>query len=111
MAPSAGEGRLGWLSGMSSETGAARPRAANSTKAGSRIRAECRIGRTTLTEGVSFNTNVARGEWGIVGLAIPILRRSTWASRAAAASVGGFPLLAVLVYVADEHPAAVAGAG
>ena len=33
------------------------------------------------------------------------------AIRAAAAAVGGFPLLAVIVYVADEHPAAVARAG
>jgi hypothetical protein len=32
-----------------------------------------------------------------------------WANRAAAAPVGGFPLLAVLVYVADEYPAAYAG--
>jgi hypothetical protein len=30
---------------------------------------------------------------------------------AAAAGVGGFSLLAVLVYVADEHPAIEAGAG
>jgi hypothetical protein len=33
------------------------------------------------------------------------LRRSAWAIRATTAAVGGFPLLAVLVYVADEHPA------
>ena len=33
------------------------------------------------------------------------------AIRAAAAAVGCFPLLAVLVYVADEHPALKAGAG
>ena len=32
------------------------------------------------------------------------------ASRTTAASVGGFPLLAVLVYIADEHPAFEAGA-
>ena len=32
------------------------------------------------------------------------------AIRATAATVGGFPLLAVFVYVADEHPAANAGA-
>jgi hypothetical protein len=32
------------------------------------------------------------------------------AIRAAAAWVGGFPLLAVFVYVADEHPAVYAGA-
>jgi hypothetical protein len=31
------------------------------------------------------------------------------AIRAASAAVGGFPLLAVLVYVADEHPAVYAG--
>jgi hypothetical protein len=41
----------------------------------------------------------------------PILRRSAWASRATAAQVRGFSLLAVLVYVADEYPAAYAGAG
>jgi len=28
-----------------------------------------------------------------------------------AAAIGGFPLLAVLVYVADEHPTSYAGAG
>ena len=33
------------------------------------------------------------------------------AIRAAAAPIGGFPLLAVLVHVADEHPAAYAGVG
>ena|SRR5215216_6405062 len=44
---------------------------------------------------------------GIVGLVIPhSLRRSAWASRATAAQVGRFALLTVLVYVADEHPAA-----
>ena len=31
--------------------------------------------------------------------------------RAAPTPVGGFPLLAVLVHVADEHPAVCAGAG
>jgi hypothetical protein len=31
--------------------------------------------------------------------------------RAAAARVGGFSLLAVLVYVVDEDPSSVAGAG
>ena len=41
----------------------------------------------------------------------PILRVLAWASRATAAPVGGFSLLAVLVYVADEHPAIYAGAG
>jgi hypothetical protein len=33
------------------------------------------------------------------------------AIRAAAAAVGGFSLLAMLVYVADEHPAFETGAG
>src|SRR5215204_928902 len=33
------------------------------------------------------------------------------AIRAAAAPVGGFPLLAVLVYVANKHPIIYAGAG
>jgi hypothetical protein len=33
------------------------------------------------------------------------------AIRAAAAAVGGFPLLAVLVYVADEYPTFDAGVG
>ena len=33
------------------------------------------------------------------------------ASCAAAAPVGGFSLIVVLVYVADEHPAIYAGAG
>ena len=39
------------------------------------------------------------------------VRHSTALSafRAAAAPVGGFPLLAVLVYVADKHPAVYAG--
>ncbi len=32
------------------------------------------------------------------------------AIRAAATAVGGFPLLALLVYIADEHPAIYAGA-
>jgi hypothetical protein len=31
--------------------------------------------------------------------------------RATAATVGGFPLLAVFVYVADENPAVYAGMG
>jgi hypothetical protein len=39
------------------------------------------------------------------------LRRSAWASRAMAAGVGCFPLLAVLVFVADEHPTFEATAG
>jgi hypothetical protein len=39
----------------------------------------------------------------------PFLRRSARAGRAAAAAVGGLPILAVLVYVADEHPAFKAG--
>ena len=60
---------------------------------------------------VCFDTPLAAGEWGIAGLAIPhSLRRSAWASRTAAQRVGGFPLLATLVYVADEYPAAYAGA-
>jgi hypothetical protein len=40
-----------------------------------------------------------------------ILRRSAWATRATTARVGGFPLLTVLVYVADEYPAVHAGVG
>src|SRR5215207_2122770 len=36
--------------------------------------------------------------------------RLAWASSATAAAVGGFSLLAILIYVADEHPAAIAGA-
>jgi hypothetical protein len=48
----------------------------------------------------------------MAALAIPhSLRRSAWASRARTAGVESFPLLAVLVYVADEHPAFEAGAG
>ena len=39
------------------------------------------------------------------------LRRSAWAIRTTAAGVARFPLLAILVYVADEHPAFKAGAG
>ena len=39
------------------------------------------------------------------------LRHRSGAIRAAAAGVGGFSLLAVLVYIADEHPAFKAGAG
>ena len=31
------------------------------------------------------------------------LRRSAWAIRATAAGVGGFAILTVLTYVADEH--------
>src|SRR5918993_5652361 len=50
---------------------------------------------------------------------LSLLARTRWlwvsaptkAIRAAVASVGGFPLLAVLVYVAYEHPAIYAGAG
>jgi hypothetical protein len=38
-------------------------------------------------------------------------RRSAWASRATAAGVGGFSLLAVLVYVADEYPTLKTRAG
>ena len=40
----------------------------------------------------------------------PIYLRASF-FRATTAGVGGFPLLAVLVYVADEDPAAYAGAG
>ena len=36
-------------------------------------------------------------------------RRSACASRATTAGVGRFPLLTVLVHVADEHPAVHAG--
>ncbi|HEY6712868.1 MAG TPA: hypothetical protein VI055_11420 [Rubrobacter sp.] len=65
-----------------------------------------------LTEGVCFDTSLARGEWGIAKPTIPhSLRRSAWASRTTAAPVGRFPLLAVLVYVADEHPADYARVG
>jgi hypothetical protein len=52
-----------------------------------------------LTEGVCFDTSLARGEWGMVGLAIAILRRSAWAILAMTAGVGRFSLLAVFVYV------------
>jgi hypothetical protein len=49
---------------------------------------------------------------GSVGLAIPHSRRRlAWASHATAAPVGGFSLLAVLIYVADEYPAAYANVG
>jgi hypothetical protein len=51
----------------------------------------------------------ARRGKGSVGLALPLLRRSARASRATAAGVGGFSLLAVLVCVADENPTAYAG--
>src|SRR5215217_5588256 len=44
-------------------------------------------------------------------VASPFSTRSAWASRATAAGVGGFPLLTVLVYVADEYPAIYASAG
>src|SRR5215208_4278212 len=55
-----------------------------------------------LTEGVCFDTSLARGEWGIAKPTIPhSLRRSAWASRTTAVPVGRFPLLAVLVYVAE----------
>jgi hypothetical protein len=39
------------------------------------------------------------------------LRRSAWASRATTAGVASLSLLAILVYVADEDPAAHACAG
>ena len=48
---------------------------------------------------------------GTLGWRPHSLRRSAWASRATAAGVGGFPLLTVLVYVADEYPAIYASAG
>src|SRR5215203_4885209 len=64
-----------------------------------------------LTEGVCFDTSLARGEWGIAKPTIPILGRSAWASRATTAWVGGYSLLAVFVYVADEHPTTHAGVG
>src|SRR5829696_2178477 len=52
------------------------------------------------------------GEWEMIGLTIShSLRRSAWALRATTAGVGGFPLLAGLVYVADEYPAVYAGTG
>jgi hypothetical protein len=38
-------------------------------------------------------------------------RRSAWASRATAAGVGGFAILTVLTYVADEHLATHAFVG
>jgi len=62
-----------------------------------------------LTEG-EFRYQLSEGGMGLVGLAIPhSLRRSAWASCATTAGVGGFPLLAVLVYVADEYPTFYAG--
>jgi hypothetical protein len=43
----------------------------------------------------------------MIGLIIPhSLRGSAWASSATAAAVGGYSLLAVLVYVDDEHQGA-----
>src|SRR5215218_4456659 len=50
-------------------------------------------------------------QWGMAQAAIPILRSSVWARCATAAAVGGFPLLTIVVYVADEYPAIYAGAG
>jgi hypothetical protein len=48
----------------------------------------------------------SEGEWEMIGYTIShSLPRSAWAIRAAAAMVGSFPLLAVVVYVADEYPA------
>jgi hypothetical protein len=48
----------------------------------------------------------------MAALTIPhSLRRSAWASRATTAGVGGFHLLAKLVYVANENPAIEAGTG
>src|SRR5215218_2814901 len=46
----------------------------------------------------------------MAALAIPhFLRSSAWAIRATVAGVARFSLLAVLVNVADEHPAVYAG--
>jgi hypothetical protein len=61
----------------------------------------------SVTDEVLFD-NRWRG-MGDCQVASPILRRSAWAIRAATAAVGGFSLLTVLVYVADEHPAFEAG--
>jgi hypothetical protein len=48
----------------------------------------------------------------MVGLPIPhSLRRSAWVNCATATPVGGLSLLAVLIHVADKHPAAYAGVG
>src|SRR3954447_2228353 len=47
---------------------------------------------------------------GII-IALKVLVTATRATSAAVTSVGRFPLLAVLVDVADEHPAAYAGVG
>jgi hypothetical protein len=44
-----------------------------------------------------------------VGIPEGYLARPLSAIRASATAEGGFSLLAVLVYVADEHPAAHAG--
>jgi len=59
-------------------------------------------GRRTLGRGSPFSTKVSSGwphdtEAGLSAI------------RATAATVGGFPLLAVLIYVADEHPPVYAG--
>src|SRR5215213_4964281 len=47
----------------------------------------------------------------VVGCGLRLSDRGLSATRAAAARVGGFSLLAVLVYVADEYPAIYARAG
>src|SRR5918997_5344995 len=52
-----------------------------------------------------FDTSLARGNGGSPMRRSPILRRSAWAIRATAAGIGGFPLLTVLIYVANEYPA------
>lgn len=41
----------------------------------------------------------------------PFLRNQRWPVRAAATAVGGFPLLTVLIYVANKHPTIYADAG
>src|SRR5215212_1297134 len=65
-----------------------------------------------LTDGVCFDTSLARKELRMVGLTIPhSLRRSAWAIRATTAGVASLSLLAVVVYVADVNPAAHACAG
>jgi hypothetical protein len=55
--------------------------------------------------GCSLEGDIARGNGGWSVWLSHSLRRLAWASCATTASVGSFPLLAVLIYVADEHPA------
>ena len=61
-----------------------------------------------FTEDLCFD-NRKEGEGGAPNQRSPILRMSAWAIRATTAWVGGYSLLAVLVHVADEHPALKAG--